>query len=404
MEVIMKNRFRKYWQNKSLTYRVSLVVILSSLFIAAVADLIANEKPLFCICGGRWHFPAWRDYAEYTGLLRKTNAFDYAGCTHRLSAPVPFSPSTIDPAGSGYLSPAGGRSLSGHKHWLGTDALGRDVLAGMIHGTRYAWLIGLLSTLLAGIPGIFAGMAMGYWRDHKLKLTIFQMIGLFLFFLLWLYEWSVLMIVSTGRMRLFFVVAMMVFLAGVCYLTLKKGNPAGTRTFSVPVDSMLMRFIDYFESFPRLFLMMALLVFLARPSGALLIVLIAFIRWPLFAQVARSETLRESSLNYVLAAENLGLPWYRILTRHIWPNIRSTLLVTALFSVSTAVLLEASLSFIGLGLKLESVTWGSILNEGRQYLPGWWLSVFPGFAMFILLLSLHWILDEKSRSGAHREG
>ena len=400
----MKNWLRQYWQNKSVTYRVSLMVIVSSLFIAVVADLIANEKPLFCICGGRWHFPAWRDYAEYTGLLRKTNAFDYTSCTQRLSAPVPFSPSTIDPAGSGYLSPARGRTLSGHKHWLGTDALGRDVLAGMIHGTRYAWLIGLLSTLLAGIPGTFAGMAIGYWKDHKLKLTLFQVIGLVLFFLLWMYVFLMFLIVGNGIMRILSLVAWTALFIWVCTKLLRQSDQGGPRIFSIPVDSMLMRFIDYFESFPRLFLMMALLVFLARPSGALLIVLIAFIRWPLFAQVARSETLREGSLNYVLAAENLGLPWYRILTRHIWPNIRSTLLVTALFSVSTAVLLEASLSFIGLGLKLESVTWGSILNEGRQYLPGWWLTVFPGFAMFILLLSLHWIQDEKSRSGAHREG
>lgn len=400
----MKIRFAQYWQNKSATFRAALLVIVGSLFIAAIANLVANEKPLFCICEGRWHFPAWRDYAEYTGLLRKTTAFEYTDCTHRLPAPVPYSPSTIDPDGSGYLSPSAGWALHGKKHWLGTDALGRDVLAGMIHGTRYAWLIGLLSTLLAGIPGIFAGMAIGYWKDHKLKLTLFQGIGLVLSFLLWIYEFLMIGSLSSGMVRMVLLVAWTALFIWVCSKWLKPGRRSGPKTFSLPVDSLFMRFIDYFESFPRLFLMMALLVFLARPSGALLIVLIAFIRWPLFAQVARAETLRESALNYVKASENLGLPWYRILSRHIWPNIRSTLLVTALFSVSTAVLLEASLSFIGLGLKLESVTWGSILNEGRQYLPAWWLSVFPGLAMFILLLSLHWILDEKSRNGAHREG
>ena len=72
--------------------------------------------------------------------------------------------------------------------------------------------------------------------------------------------------------------------------------------------------------------------------------------------------------------------------------------------MSTAILLEASLSFIGLGLKLERVTWGSILNEGRQYLPGWWLSIFPGMAIFLLLISLHWILAEKDQSDGPREG
>jgi peptide/nickel transport system permease protein len=107
--------------------------------------------------------------------------------------------------------------------------------------------------------------------------------------------------------------------------------------------------------------------------------------------MSRSETLKESVSNYVIAAENINIPWYRILIRHIWPNIKSTLLVTAIFTFSASILLEASLSFIGLGMRLEEVTWGSLMNEGRNYLPGWWLSLFPGLAIFSLLFALNWL-------------
>ncbi len=397
---------KKFWQwfrSKSKTFQIAFVIVLGSILIALMADVLANDKPLSCNCDGSWKWPAFRQYAENLGLADPTHAFDYIHCTQRWMPIIPFAASSIDPSASGYLNPLKAWSMPANRHWLGTDALGRDVFAGLIHGTRYAWIIGMLSTLLAAIPGILIGMTIGYWKNHKLMLNIRQVFLLSVLFFIFCYELYVFTVIARG-------VASWALVLGLIALTYFLGRLISRKTnrvskkYTIPVDDMVMRFIDYFESFPRLFLLMALLVFLARPSMGLMILLIAFIRWPLFAQVARAETLRESTLNYVLASENIGIPWYKILTRHIWPNIKSALFITALFSMSTAILLEASLSFIGLGLKLERVTWGSILNEGRQYLPGWWLSVFPGLAIFLLLISLYWILSEKDQSDGPREG
>lgn len=148
---------------------------------------------------------------------------------------------------------------------------------------------------------------------------------------------------------------------------------------------------------------MGLMVVMTRPSVFMLSVMVAIIRWTLFVQVARAETLKERVANYVISAENINLPWWKILIKHIWPNIKSSLLVTAIFSFSAAILVEASLSFIGLGLRIEVVTWGSLLNAGRQYMPGWWLSLFPGLAIFSLLLSLNWLFIDRSKLAGQYE-
>jgi peptide/nickel transport system permease protein len=171
------------------------------------------------------------------------------------------------------------------------------------------------------------------------------------------------------------------------------------KKLSIPLDSIIMRAIDIFESFPKFIIVDG---FNDRIEQAFCM---DFIHShcidsvdTLFAQMARNETIKESVANYVLAAENISIPWHKILIRHIWPNIKSVIWVTAVFTFSASVLIEASLSFIGLGLRLERVTWGSLLNEGRQYFPGWWLSVFPGLAIFSLLFALNWLFIIKTRN------
>ena len=317
----------KYWhwlKSKSKTFQVSFFIVLISIIIAMLADVLANDKPLLCNCSGTWRWPAFRQYAENLNLLDPTHAFDYVSCTHRFMPPIPYAASSIDPSASGYLSPQIAWSASSNKHWLGTDALGRDILAGLIHGTRYAWVIGLLSTMLAAIPGIFIGMAIGYWKNNRLKLSILQIILFILLSFVLMYEGFVLSVITTGPLKWALILGLFLLTYILGRLISRKTNDI-SKKYAIPVDGIAMRFIDYFESFPRLFLLMALLVFLARPSMGLMILLIAIIRWPLFAQVARSETLRESTLNYVLSSENIGIPWYKILTRHIWPNIKSAL-------------------------------------------------------------------------------
>ncbi|MEP7323463.1 MAG: ABC transporter permease [Saprospiraceae bacterium] len=382
--------FISVYKKYSTLQKLACWILGGHLVIVLFGNIIANDKPIFCVCDGQWYLPALYSANNYSSMDFQKNT-----CSFRLMPLISWSSGSIDANSSGYAPPL---SRSGrHRHWLGTDALGRDVLAGLIYGTRYAWTVGFLSTLFALIPGILIGMMIGYWKNEKLKWSWGQSI----FFILWsglfLYESKVLYWISpTG----FYFISIATFLLIWYRIGSIAWNYLGTwgKKIHIPVDSLIMRAIDIFDSFPKLLLLMALMITLNRPSIFTLSLLIALIQWTLFAQIARSETFKESVANYVLAAENINLPWYKILFRHIWPNIKSALWVTAVFTFSASVLLEASLSFIGLGLRLERVTWGSLLNESRQYFPGWWLSLFPGLAIFSLLFALNWLFIIKNRN------
>ena len=110
--------------------------------------------------------------------------------------------------------------------------------------------------------------------------------------------------------------------------------------------------------------------------------------WTDFARFARAETLAVKGETYIQSARVLGYDSLRILFIHILPNILPTLLVVICFNISSAIILESSLSFLGIGLPVEEISWGKLLAEGRN-MKLWWLVVFPGFAIFVVVLCLN---------------
>ena len=388
-------KLKTFFRSFTFLQKTCFLIISLYLFIALAADFIANDKPLYCVCNGKPVFPIGKSYLEIIGISANTGAFDYKDCTSRLMTWIPYHANSLDPSSNGYTAPFAASSTG--IHFLGTDALGKDVLAGLIHGTRYAFIIGIASTLFSLIPGVFIGMMMGFWQNHKLSMNYLQATAYFFSTILFLFELYTFFGIFQGPLLILTSVILCLVFCLINYGIWRFLNFTDKK-INLPIDNLLMRGIEIFESFPKLLILMTLTILIERPGIFSLVVLIAVIRWPLFAQISRAETLRVSKLNFTRSAENIGVHWFTILSRHIWPNIKETIWVTALFSFSAAILLEASLSFIGLGLKLEQVSWGSLLNEGRQYFPGWWLSLFPGIAIFILILALNWLFDEKSKS------
>jgi peptide/nickel transport system permease protein len=98
-------------------------------------------------------------------------------------------------------------------------------------------------------------------------------------------------------------------------------------------------------------------------------------------------------MDFMLAAKSLGLPNWRIFFRHALPNILTPLLVAAIFGVAQCILLEAGISFIGIGLPAEQVTWGTMLNQARSNFSAWWLALFPGLMIFLTVISLNKISE-----------
>ena len=166
--------------------------------------------------------------------------------------------------------------------------------------------------------------------------------------------------------------------------------------FGGTVDLVLSRVIEVVLCFPVLFLLLALAAFLP-PSAATVILAIGLTTWPGDARYARAEILKARDLDYTRAARAAGATTTRILWRHLLPNAAAPLLVSAGFGVAWAILAEAALSFLGVGLPPPASSWGGILSSAPVYIEdAWWLALFPGLALF-LTVSAYNLLAEGLR-------
>ena len=147
------------------------------------------------------------------------------------------------------------------------------------------------------------------------------------------------------------------------------------------VDMALSRLIEVIICFPSFFLILAVLAFL-QPSIYNIMIVIGLTGWVTEARLVRGEFLRLADQEFVLAARGLGVSNWRIIFRHILPNGLAPVLVAASFGVASAILIESSLSFLGFGISIPVPSWGGILNEARENFRYWWITIFPGLAIF----------------------
>jgi peptide/nickel transport system permease protein len=159
------------------------------------------------------------------------------------------------------------------------------------------------------------------------------------------------------------------------------------------IDSLLMRFVDTMLCFPSFFLILTIIALLG-PSIYNIMIVIGITSWEGTARFVRAEFLSLRERDYVQAAKALGVKDRRIIFRHILPNALAPVFVTATLGVASAILIEASLSFLGFGVQPPAPSWGNILTEGRTYIfDAWWLTVFPGLAILIAVLSFNLVGD-----------
>ncbi|GGE24673.1 ABC transporter permease [Primorskyibacter flagellatus] len=205
---------------------------------------------------------------------------------------------------------------------LGTDTLGRDVLAGLVYGARVSLLVGLVSTVMALLIGVPLGALAGFYG-----------------------KW---------------------------------------------VDEGAMRFTEFFQTIPN-FALAIVLVAILEPTLTSITIAIAIVSWPPVARLVRAEVMSVTKREYVDAARLAGLSNMHILVRQVLPNTVSPIIVMASLMVATAILLESSLSFLGLG-DPNIMSWGFQIGAARTVIrSAWWLSFFPGVAIVLTVLALNLI-------------
>lgn len=292
-------------------------VVLILLFTAVFADFLANDKPLYLSYRENTHFPILRGYLVDLGLASPPAGLlnvDYKKLEGAIAIfpPVPYRQTNVDLFAP--LEPPSG------KHWLGTDKLGRDVMAGMIHGSRISLSIGFVAVGIAVIIGVILGALAGYFGS-----------------------W---------------------------------------------IDMVISRLFEIMLSIPTFFLLITVAA-IFRPSIFMTMIIIGLTSWVGIARFTRSEFFRIRNLDYVTAAISLGVSSRKIMFQHILPNALAPVIVSVVLGIAGAILVESSLSFLGIGVPAELVTWGSILNEASGATFAWWLAVFPGFAIFITVLAYY---------------
>lgn len=167
------------------------------------------------------------------------------------------------------------------------------------------------------------------------------------------------------------------------------------------VDTLVMRIMDAVLAFPLIVLALAIIAVLG-PSLTNAIIAIGIVKIPHFARLMRSEVLGLRDVDYVRAVETMGLSTPRILLWHVLPNAVGPVLVYMSIAASLALMTEASLSFLGLGIQPPTPSWGGMVSVGMQNWHFWWMSFWPGFAIFVTVLGFN-LLGDAIRDGLDRK-
>ncbi len=411
--------WKQFKKNKSAIF--SLYILLFLIFAALTAHFIANDQPLYAKYRGNSYYPAFQTYFNSTKTDSTINPetgnwetlqFDITDwkqlkLENVVWAPVPYSPSKPDRYNREYVAPNAvqyyknpdGQRVqapSKFRHHMGTDAIGRDVLSGLIHGTKISLTVGIISMGIAALIGIVLGALAGFYGDTNLVWSRFRyyftILGVVLGFFYGFIARSIAISegfynsISSGLIQLFLSIIIF-FGVGFLFNFIGKINLPGFlgKNKKIPVDSIISRGIEILNSMPRLLLIITISAIMKERSLTMLMVIIGITSWTGIARFTRAEFLKIRELEYLQAAKALGYSSNRTIFKHALPNGLAPVFVSIAFGIASAILIESGLSFLGIGVPDDAVTWGSLLSLGRQEFEAWWLVMFPGIAIFITI-------------------
>ncbi|MBR2510166.1 MAG: ABC transporter permease [Lentisphaeria bacterium] len=385
MNIYRHEKIRKFTSDRLAT--AGLVMVIFLFFIAFFAPFIANGRPLFVLTDGKIELPFLQtffapdsseflieQFFNYALLLlaafgltklipakfKKTKKFFPAIFAILLLIPFGMAEKKLDktnfrelyankkniitvfaPIPYGPYEQCGSPyEIPSKKHILGTDDIGRSVASRLIYGARISLAVGIFATALSLLIGCIVGMLTGYFK--------------------------------------------------------------GT------ADLVSMRLIEILNCFPTFLLLLILMAMLKdrkfEQSVLIIIAVLGLTSWIGLALLVRGETLKQSSLAYILSCKASGLPLYRTLFFHLLPNISGVIFISFTFGIAGAILAESSLSFLGFGVQAPTASWGGLLRQSfEDPLHYWHLTFFPGLALFIAVCGFNFMGEGLRKALSERE-
>ena len=356
-----QRRWQLFRQNKRgfLSFWLFMVLFLISVF----APFIANDRPVLVSYKGEWLYPTFVDYPEskFGGFLARTDfrdpvnqeeiqangwmvwpliRYSYNTVNNELPMPAPSTPAfqlTREQACVKYpLGVNDPNCVFGNLNWLGTDDQGRDVLSSIMYGTRLSLIVSLAAVAVAMVLGISLGLISGY--------------------------------------------------------------------FGGAIDAVIMRVADVQLTFPAILVALLIdgvvrgLISVKRHDEIAIFVVVGAIGlsfWVSYARTVRGSVMVEKNKEYVQAARVIGLSPLLIMVRHVLPNVTGPVLVIATLNLGLAIITEATLSFLGVGLPSTEPSLGTLIRLGNEVLQSgdWWITVFPGVTLAALVLAVNLLGD-----------
>lgn len=392
MSVLKKNRFFQGYLKGWRTHPFIHFSFHIFFVIAFFSRMLVGYVPWYAEYKGEKHLLLWDDQIPagselQSALLKSQYNWKSLSFERAIYPLITLSGSKYRPE-SAWLPPLS--QDSEQIHLLGTWDLGRDIFMSLIVGIQKSLVIALVSIVLGMIWGIPTGVLLAYHKFSKKTVSLFSMIILIILMIVLVY----LLIIGIELRYLNYFYWSVPFVL-VLFLLSINSITAGP-LIRLNSDFWLMRFIEFGKSVPMILLVLIILQLAVKPGMWVLALIMSFYLALNFAKYARFTTHSLSQNNYMESVNALGYPDYLIVTGYLIPSVLQGIGPVVALSIAHVVLLESALSYLGLGLPVEEVTLGGIMQSARNYPYAWWAVVFPGLCIFWIIYCFQTLDDSMS--------
>ncbi len=362
-----------------LSQHKNLSILIALTLIGLLEPIISSSDALLCRHNGN------------ISMFKAHTQAELKSCDAVIRTLVPYSYNDLD-LNNRQVSPFASQAVPSFywRHHLGTDDLGRDTLAGIVHGLRITVFLAILTVLLALIIGLCFGLLSSYqyFSRRRVPTWLILLFALFLSYLGFVWYYS---LAGSGFNFTFLLLMFLGFCSFILFET--------KRNDYLSFDDGVSKLIETLKILPMLLILIVVSGFFDKVSYSGLITIFALLMWPSFTRLFRGEFIKLSQQDFVTSSRALGSSTYSTLFRHVVPNAMTPLITHICFAMVGVILLEATLSFLGIGVPVEEVSLGSMIKESRGNVSAWWIAVFPGLVLYLLLSNLNTLGSKYIKKG-----